>query len=126
MIKPEETITLDFETYWDSDYTLRKLATSEYIRDNRFKSQCVGIKIGTDNVIWIPDKHVEEALHSIDWRHYALLAHHTQFDGFILADRFNITPASLARHGVHQIRFEHCSAIIWELMGGHLGKWRPI
>ncbi len=93
MITPEEIITLDFETYWDKDYTLKKLATSEYIRDDRFKAQCVGIKIGSNNVIWIPDKHVEEALRSLDWASYALLAHHTQFDGFILTERYGITPA---------------------------------
>jgi len=93
MIKAEKVITLDFETYWDSDYTLKKLATSEYIRDERFKVQCVGIKLGTDNVVWIPDKNVEDALRSIDWKNHALLAHHTQFDGFILTERYNLTPA---------------------------------
>jgi len=93
MIKPEEIITLDFETYWDQDYTLKKLATSEYIRDNRFKAQCVGIKIGTNNVVWIPAVNVEEALRSIDWASYAVLAHHTQFDGFILTERYGLTPA---------------------------------
>ena len=92
-MNPEEIITLDFETYFDQDYTLKKLATSEYIRDERFKAQCVGIKIGTENVIWIPDKHVEEALNSIDWGSYAVLAHHTQFDAFILTERYGITPA---------------------------------
>jgi DNA polymerase len=92
-MKKDDIVTLDFETYWDSNYTLKKLATSEYIRDERFKAQCVGIKMGTDNVIWIPDKYVGDALRSIDWSDRALLAHHTQFDGFILADRFNITPA---------------------------------
>lgn len=108
MISLDEIITLDFETYWDKDYTLSKLATSEYIRDERFKAQCVGIKIGTDNVVWVPDKHVEEALHSIDWRKYALLAHHTQFDGFILTERYGIVPAyyldtlSMGR-GLHSI-----------------------
>ena len=107
-IKPEEIVTLDFETYWDKDYTLKKLATSEYIRDDRFKAQCVGLKIGTDNVIWIPTIHVEEALRSIDWASYALLAHHTQFDGFILSDHYNLHPAyylctlSMGR-GLHSI-----------------------
>ena len=108
MIKAEEVVTLDFETYWDKDYTLSKLATSEYIRDDRFKAQCVGIKMGEANVVWIPDKHVEEALRSIDWASYALLAHHTQFDGFILTERYGIVPAyylctlSMGR-GLHSI-----------------------
>ncbi|RLA51616.1 MAG: hypothetical protein DRR42_09870 [Gammaproteobacteria bacterium] len=104
----DDIITLDFETYWDKDYTLRKLATSEYIRDDRFKAQCVGIKIGANNVVWVPDKNVEEALRSIDWASYALLAHHTQFDGFILTERYGIIPAyylctlSMGR-GLHSI-----------------------
>lgn len=108
MLDPEQIITLDFETYFDKDYTLRKQATSEYIRDERYKSQCVGIKVGLDDVIWIPDVHVEEALHSIDWANYALLAHHTQFDGFILTDRYGLRPAyylctlSMGR-GLHSI-----------------------
>lgn len=93
MIKSTDVVTLDFETYYDKDYTLKKLATSEYIRDDRFKAQCVGIKLGTDNVVWIPAKHIREALHSIDWSSRALLAHHTQFDGFILTERFGLTPA---------------------------------
>jgi hypothetical protein len=93
MIPRDKIITLDFETYWDQSYTLSKLATSEYIRDDRFKAQCVGIKMGTNDVIWIPDKHVEEALRSIDWSSFALLAHHVQFDGFILTDRYGCVPA---------------------------------
>lgn len=93
MFDPARIVTLDFETYYANDYTLKKLATSEYVRDDRFKAQCVGIKLGTANAIYIPDKHVEEALRSIDWPSYALLAHHTQFDGFILADRYGLRPA---------------------------------
>jgi hypothetical protein len=93
MLKSKDIVVLDFETYYDTDYSLSKLSTSEYVRDERFKAQCVGIKVGTDNVVWIPDKNVREALHSINWKSYALLAHHTQFDGFILSEQYGITPA---------------------------------
>lgn len=41
-----QTITLDFETYYDQDYSLRKLTTAEYIQDDRFKIHMVGIKHG--------------------------------------------------------------------------------
>jgi hypothetical protein len=91
-IPADKVVSLDFETYFDKDYTLKKLATSEYIRDERFKAQCVGIKVGHDETIWVPDVHVEEAVNCIDWSTHALLAHHAQFDGFILTERFGVHP----------------------------------
>ena len=42
----DRLVTLDFETYYDPEYTLKKMSTSEYVRDPRFKAQMVGIKIG--------------------------------------------------------------------------------
>jgi len=39
-------VTLDFETYYDADYNLRKVKTALYVSDPRFKVQGVGIKIG--------------------------------------------------------------------------------
>ena len=35
--KVEVKVTLDFETYYDSDYSLRKLSTINYLRDPRFE-----------------------------------------------------------------------------------------
>jgi len=92
-IDPSDIITLDFETFFDKDYTLKKQSTSEYVLDERFKAQCVGIKDGDKPTIWVPDRHVADALQTIDWGSKALLCHHTQFDGFILTQRFNRRPA---------------------------------
>src|SRR5690606_37883403 len=35
---------LDAETYWDSKYTLRTLATTEYVCDPRFEGQIVSVQ----------------------------------------------------------------------------------
>ena len=41
---PELVVGLDFETYWDKDYTLKKMSTTEYVRHEIFKTQCIGIR----------------------------------------------------------------------------------
>lgn len=99
-------VTLDFETYYDKDYTLSKHSTSEYIRDQRFKAQMVGIKIGKAKTKVYAGKAIETALRTINWKTHSLLAHNTAFDGFILSHHYGIVPAhyydtlSMAR-GLH-------------------------
>lgn len=102
----DRLVTLDFETYYDDDYTLSKLSTSEYIRDPRFKAQMVGIKVGRKPTKFYTGTRMVMALKSINWSTHSLLCHNTQFDGFILSQRFGIVPAryydtlSMAR-GLH-------------------------
>lgn len=102
----DRLVSLDFETYFDDDYTLKKMSTSEYIRDPRFKAQMVGIKIGRKPTKWYTGPRLVMALKSINWSTHSLLCHNTQFDGFILSHHYNIVPAryydtlSMAR-GLH-------------------------
>ena len=99
-------VTVDFETYYDVDYTLSKLSTSEYVRDPRFKAQMVGIKIGRKPTKWYPHAKVKAALQAINWGTHSLLCHNTQFDGFIMSHMYGIVPVkyydtlSMAR-GLH-------------------------
>ena len=88
-------ITLDFETYYASDFTLKKFTTEEYINDPRFEVIGVGMKIDDDKTEWFSGTHAETKawLNQVDWESSALLCHNTQFDGGILAWRFGIVPA---------------------------------
>ncbi len=88
-------VSLDFESYYDQDYTLSKLSTSEYIRDPRFKAQMLGIKIGTGKIRIIPASRIRAELASINWSTHAALCHNTQFDGFILSHHYGIHPVFL-------------------------------
>jgi len=90
-----QIVTLDFETYWSAQYSLKLKTynTSGYIRDPQFKVQCVSIKVGNTDVVWYPHEHVDAALRSVDWQNSALLCHNSAFDGFILSDRYGIVPA---------------------------------
>jgi DNA polymerase len=102
----DRLVSLDFETYYDDQYTLSKLSTSEYIRDVRFKDQMVGIKIGRGKTKIYPAGKIAAALRAINWKTHALLAHNVAFDGFILSHHYGIVPAkyydtlSMAR-GLH-------------------------
>ena len=41
-------ITLDFETYYAQDFSLTKLTTEEYVRDDRFEVIGVSVKENDD------------------------------------------------------------------------------
>lgn len=86
-------VTLDFETYYDADYTLKKLSTSEYIRDARFEAINCSLLIddGTPFVVWGTDE-IQYALDEIDWTDAELLAHHAHFEGLILSHHFAVKP----------------------------------
>ena len=108
--KTYQIVTLDFETFYDKDYTLSgKINTSEYVRDERFHAHGVGIKVGNGKTHWYTGHNIALALGEIDWERSAMLAHNTAFDGFICSEVFNVKPAfyldtlSMARaaHGHH-------------------------
>jgi len=103
-------VTLDFETYYDSDYGLKKFTTEEYIRDSRFEVIGVSMKINDDTPVWFSGTHAEIKawLNQVDWSSSALLCHNMMFDGAILSFIFDIVPAyyfdtlcmARAKHGV--------------------------
>jgi len=105
-----QLVTLDFETFYETGFSLSNLTTEEYIRHERFQVIGVGIKIDDGETKWITGTHnaIKQELDTIDWKSSVLLCHNTQFDGAILSFIFNIIPAvyldtlsmARAKHGV--------------------------
>ena len=89
-----DLITLDFETYYDREFSLSKLTTEAYVRDPRFEVIGVGIKVNSGDTEWASGTHeqIKEYLQSFDWSDAMLLCHNTMFDGAILNWRYNIRP----------------------------------
>ena len=87
-------ITLDFETYYDKDVSLRKMTTEEYIRDPRFEVIGVCVKVNNGATEWASGTHeqIKEYLHTFKWSEAMVLAHNTMFDGAILNWHFGISP----------------------------------
>ena len=107
-------VTIDFETYYDKEYSLSKMTTEEYVNDSRFQIIGVGISVNYNavwhtghadnlNVLFGKDSWLKNNMHD-----YAILCHNTLFDGAILAWKFGIKPKmwldtlcmARAKHGV--------------------------
>ena len=86
-------ITLDFETYFDSDYTLKKLTTEAYIRNPQFEVHGCAIRPVDGRTQWFRGDDLEQVLAITDWSRIACLAHHAHFDGLILSHHYGIRPA---------------------------------
>lgn len=93
-INLNEVVTIDFETYYDSKYSLRskQYNTSSYIMDEKFQIHCCAIKIGKKPSKCYWGEAAVKKLQSIDWTKYDMLAHNNFFDGFIAAMRLGIKP----------------------------------
>jgi len=89
-----DLITLDFETYYDKEYSLGKLTTEEYVRDSRFEVIGIGIKLNDQDTEWASGTHkqLKEYLQSFPWDNALVVAHNTMFDGAILSWIFDIHP----------------------------------
>ena len=89
-----DLITLDFETYYDKEYSLKKLTMEEYVRDPRFEVIGVAIKVNNEETEWASGTHeqLSKYLQAFDWENSMVLAHNTMFDGAILNWKFGINP----------------------------------
>jgi DNA polymerase len=87
-----DIVTLDFETYYDKDYSLRKMTTEAYIRDPRFEVIGVAIKVNNHPTDWYSGSNVGKFLNSLDYSDKAILCHNTAFDGAILSWHYGINP----------------------------------
>lgn len=89
-----DLITLDFETYYDRDFSLSKMTTEEYIRDPRFEVIGVGVKVNNEGTEWASGTHAEIKgyLQTFNWSDSMVLAHNTMFDGAILSWLFDVHP----------------------------------
>jgi DNA polymerase len=90
-------ICLDFETYYDREFSLSKLTTEEYIRDERFEVIGVGIKEEGSVAQWVSGTHntIKKFLESLNLQENLVLAHNAMFDAAILSWCFGIRPRGI-------------------------------
>lgn len=87
-------ITIDFETFYDRDFSLSKLTTEEYVRGDQFEVIGVGVKDGDGETEWCSGtaEEIKRFLDSYDMGNHLVLAHNAMFDAAILTWHFGISP----------------------------------
>jgi len=101
-------ITIDFETYYDREYSLSKLTTERYIRDSRYETIGVAVQVGDAGVVWHPKPDVRDALAAINWEDALVVAQNTMFDGAIMKWHYGIDPlAWIDIMGMSRALFPH-------------------
>lgn len=84
-------ITLDFETYYDSEYSLRKMTPVEYILDPRFEVIGCAVKEGDAKSFWLPGEDLRGYLAGLQDR-IVVISHNALFDMCILCWHFDYVP----------------------------------
>ena len=100
-----DILTIDFETYFNRSknpedyYSLDNMTTEAYVRDAKFDPLGASIRGLIDNTgdylpaTWYTPFELHHIFSQIDWSNTAVLCHHAQFDGLILAHHFGVRPA---------------------------------
>ncbi len=113
---PTTAVTLDFESYYDKDYSLSNLSYIEYICDDRFEFSGLGMFVAKQlfadvKNCWFEEPKCIELAMTMLQRNYGknlegctLVGQNLMFDAMILHEKFGITPKftvdtlNLARH----------------------------
>lgn len=84
-------LVLDFETYYDDVYSLRKMYTLEYVRDDRFKVHGVAVKLDDQPTEWLSESDFRRFLGELP-PDIELVCHNTYFDGLVLFHHYAWVP----------------------------------
>jgi hypothetical protein len=104
-------LTGDFESYYDTEYSLSRMTPVEYACDSRWET--IGMSVRVDEVTlpmarlghnggprmwserarWVDAPLLPTLFSKIDWKRTAFMSHNVGFDGAILKWRYGITPA---------------------------------
>ena len=86
-------IVIDFETYYDDEYSLKKMTTEAYIRDPRFECMGLSIKDGNKGTkFYREEQGIELVRQLILQTKRPVVAHNARFDGGILALKYGLHP----------------------------------
>ncbi len=97
---PTDIVTIDFETYWDQDYTLSKQEwpTVRYVTSDKFEAMGLGVsRNGNESVFRLPDFIAEvfenlQVTYGPNLENCVVVIQNAFFDALILHEHCNIRP----------------------------------
>lgn len=119
-------IIFDFETYWNSKegYTLSKMPPVDYIRDERFYPQCLGLSVNWGPVSVYEHDDIPAVLEILDLTNpeNIIIGHNSAgFDNLILSEHYGIHPACMT-DTIHLMRWTGVSRLTREQLAS-MTKW---
>ena len=87
-------VTIDIETYYDSEYSLKKMTMTEYIRHPKFKLQSLAIKINDEQTTYYDTESVPQAIDFLSNlpRLWTFVGQNTAFDAAALNWHYGVRP----------------------------------
>jgi DNA polymerase len=87
-------LTVDFETFYDQDFSLTKITTEEYVRSDEFEVIGVSVQVDDGEPQWFSGtfEQTKAFLNSFDFPSNLALAHNAMFDAAILHWHYGISP----------------------------------
>lgn len=82
---------LDFETFYDVNYSLTNMSVPQYVHAPGFQVWGVGVKF-EDETEWFSGDDCIELLTQIPWEETAVVCHNALFDAYILTQYYNCIP----------------------------------
>ncbi|KKM80852.1 hypothetical protein LCGC14_1335710 [marine sediment metagenome] len=95
---PRNTLVIDFESFFSTEYTLSKMSSVEYVADPRFEFTGLGCKLGNEKSAFTPGPKVEWMIRYLKKRfgdsleRVTVVVKNSKFDILILAEKFGIYP----------------------------------
>lgn len=87
-----EYITLDFETFYSTDYSLSKMTPVEYVLDPRFETIMLGVKMRGREPFILPASKVQAFFDLLDPEQTVIISHNALFDMCVVAWRYGFVP----------------------------------
>ena len=89
-------VYIDYETYYDKDYTLKKYSIEAYVRSPQFSAQLLGVAIDDSPVLMIPAEDIPAALAALRLHEpdCFTFAQNAKFDCFITTQHYNVQIAN--------------------------------